>query len=71
MRLPPKRYIGDGVYIYHDGFSVVITTEDGIRATNRIVLEPEGVVALEGYLGDVRKAIVAAADEKGGKDGGN
>lgn len=36
-----KTYIGDGVYVAFDGFGLVLTTEDGISATNRIVLEPE------------------------------
>lgn len=44
-----KQYIGDGVYIdFDDG--LVLTTEDGIRTTNRIVLEP-----------DVWRALVAFA----------
>ena len=34
-----KQYIGDGVYVDYDGFSLVLTTEDGIRTTNTIYLE--------------------------------
>ncbi len=34
-----KAYIGDGVYVEFDGFSYVLTTEDGYGVSNRIVLE--------------------------------
>ncbi len=34
-----KQYIGDGVYVKFDGLNYVLTTEDGFRTTNRIVLE--------------------------------
>jgi len=35
-----KQYIGDGVYAEWDDFgAIVLTTEDGVRTTNRIVLE--------------------------------
>jgi hypothetical protein len=37
-----KQYIGDGVYIdIIDWGCLVLTTENGIEETNRIVLEPE------------------------------
>lgn len=45
-----KRYIGDGVYVDVDGYAVILTTEDGICTTNRIVLEPQVVTSLELYL---------------------
>ncbi len=45
-----KQYIGDAVYVDFDGFGIVLTTEDGIRATNRIVLEPEVYSALVRYV---------------------
>ena len=35
-----KVYLGDGVYAeYQDGLGIVLTTENGISTTNRIVLE--------------------------------
>lgn len=42
-----KRYLGDAVYaeVLADG-TVVLTTEDGIRSTNVIYLEPEVLSAL-------------------------
>ena len=36
-----KIYLGDGVYAEFDGLAVVLTTEDGVSETNRVVLEPE------------------------------
>jgi hypothetical protein len=41
-----KQYIGDAVYADFDGYAIVLTTENGIRATNTIVLEPEVFTAL-------------------------
>lgn len=46
----PKSYLGDAVYVEHDGFGLVLTTEDGYSTTNRIVLEPEVWGALETYI---------------------
>ena len=35
-----KTYLGDGVYIERDDYgNIILTTSDGIRTTNRIVLE--------------------------------
>lgn len=45
-----KEYLGDAVYADFDGYGIVLTTEDGIRATNTIVLEPEVVRAFVQYV---------------------
>ena len=46
-----KAYLGDGVYIDHNEMrDVVLTTENGIDVTNRIVLEPEVVRKLVSWL---------------------
>jgi hypothetical protein len=45
-----KVYLGDAVYVEWDGIGLVLTTEDGIRATNRIVLEREVYAALQHYV---------------------
>ena len=35
-----KTYIGDSVYAAFDGYAIVLTTENGMGASNTIVLEP-------------------------------
>jgi hypothetical protein len=45
-----KTYLGDAVYAEFNGFDVELTTEDGISATNRIVLEPEVLRELLAYM---------------------
>ena len=45
-----KQYLGDGVYVNTDGYGWVITTENGIEVTNRIVLEPAIYGALVRYI---------------------
>lgn len=45
-----KVYIGDGVYVRHDDFGIVLTTENGVRVTNTIYLEPEVWKNLEDYV---------------------
>jgi hypothetical protein len=52
-----KRYIGDGVYIDFDGYGIVLTTEDGIRETNRIVLEPEVYGSLLLFVRDLKARV--------------
>lgn len=44
-------YLGDGVYIFVDAFGDLnLVTSDGIQVTNRIVLEPEVLKAMDAYL---------------------
>jgi hypothetical protein len=52
-----KEYLGDGVYVEYDGFGLVLTTEDGISTTNRIVLENEVYSSLVGYVGRLQKHL--------------
>ena len=35
-----KEYLGDAVYADYDGYSVILTTSNGIEDTNSIYLEP-------------------------------
>ena len=55
-----KLYLGDSVYADFDGYSIVLTTENGMGASNTIMLEPEVMKALE----DFRKRHYLRADEK-------
>ena len=41
-----KQYLGDGAYVEFDGFALILTAENGIRATDTVVLEPDGWEAL-------------------------
>jgi hypothetical protein len=34
-----KQYIGDGVYLDFDKFDLILTTENGVEATNTIYLD--------------------------------
>lgn len=61
--IPGKRYLGDGAYVQFNGVAFVLTAENGITATDRIVLEPEVLHALTQFVDEVRAAIVAARDE--------
>lgn len=46
-----KKYLGDGVYVEIDSCgSIVLTTENGIAETNRIVLEYDVLKSFEDYL---------------------
>lgn len=46
-----KEYLGDGVYVdITEWGEVVLTTEDGIRATNTIVMDGSVLGNLEEYL---------------------
>ncbi len=46
-----KAYIGDAVYAEINDGELKLTTENGIRATNTIILEPEVLSTLMLYLG--------------------
>lgn len=59
-----KQYLGDGVYADHDGEHIVLTAEDGIRATDRIYLDPTVYAALTVYfdqLGTLARATCVSA----------
>jgi hypothetical protein len=46
-----RAYLGDAVYVaYEAGDQLVLTTENGVSVTNRIVLEPEVWEALKQFV---------------------
>ena len=45
-----KAYLGDGCYVYFDGYALVLTTEDGVSAQNTVIMEPEVYNALTLYV---------------------
>jgi hypothetical protein len=60
--VPTKTYLGDAVYCDFDGFGFVLTTEDGIRTTNRIVMEPEVCVAFIDYMQRIKEMLEGATE---------
>ena len=60
MTLPSdKVYLGDAVYVTFDGYHVVLTTEDGIRTTNSIYLEPEVLANFTEWLAVMKERASA------------
>lgn len=59
-----KEYIGDGVYADRDDRGLVLTTENGIRVTNEIILEPEVLSSLVRYA--QRRGLIAVPQESEG-----
>jgi len=45
-----KAYLGDGAYMEFRGDRIILTAEDGIRATDTVVLEPEVLHVMQVYL---------------------
>lgn len=54
-----KRYLGDGAYVDFDGYSLVLTAENGISATDTIVLEPKVYEALTRYVAELKAELDA------------
>lgn len=52
-----KQYLGDSVYAEWNGYGVVLTTENGLGASNTIVLEPETWLALVEFCQRVAEKI--------------
>lgn len=54
-----KTYIGDAVYVEVDDPTggLILTTEDGIRATNTIVMEPAVLDNFEQWIAARRRAV--------------
>ncbi len=67
-----KTYLGDGAYVEYDGYALVLTTENGIEVTNRIVLEPNVYHSLVEYVARLKRAQPepACLAEQEGDDAG-
>ena len=61
-----KKYLGDAVYAEVDLWGrLVLTTEDGVEATNTIIVEPEVLARLEHYIAERREeARVTRAESR-------
>jgi len=62
MMMRDKEYLGDAVYAQHDGFHLWLTTEDGVRVTNRIALEPPVLQRLDEYRAALQQRSAASED---------
>ena len=45
-----KLYLGDGAYAAFDGWSIILTAENGICATDTVCLEPQVSKALVDFI---------------------
>lgn len=54
MMLNEKVYLGDAVYAQFDGLGIILTTENGIMATNTIFLEPDVLASLELFVAKLK-----------------
>ena len=64
MQRLKKAYIGDAVYVEDDSWGgVILTTSDGIKDSNRIVLEPDVIKAFEEYIKAMRLVQTLAKKE--------
>lgn len=52
-----KQYLGDGVYAAWSGWSVWLTTENGIETTNKIELEPEVLGSFLQYVERLKQRL--------------
>jgi hypothetical protein len=59
-----KSYLGDGCYVEFDGYSLTLTTENGVSTTNIIVLEPEVYAALIAYVDRLRSGVAAVVEDR-------
>jgi hypothetical protein len=50
-----KTYLGDSVYAEYNGSDLVLTTNNGLNDTNRIVLDPHVLWNLEGYIKQINE----------------
>lgn len=57
--MPDKTYLGDSVYASFDGYSIVLTTENGYPddPRNRILLEPAVYEALALFVHSLRSRL--------------
>ena len=67
-----KVYLGDAVYVQLDDLGrLVLTTEDGIRATNTIVMENEVYGALLAFVKRLNSRVAWECPRCGGRGKGN
>lgn len=58
-----KVYLGDSVYADHDGFHIVLTTDNGMGPSNTIYLDPQVLEALVSFNSRLTGAPAEASHE--------
>lgn len=58
-----KDYLGDSVYADWDGYAITLTTENGFGPSNRIVLEPDILRALDRYKERIKIIVKASVNQ--------
>ncbi len=53
-------YLGDGAFFHTDGFSICLYTNDGIKITNQVWLEPLHVKQLLHQINVIRQSEAAS-----------
>lgn len=44
-----KQYLGDGVYMSHDGYQLWLTAENGVDVLSAIAIEPHLIPVIQKY----------------------
>jgi hypothetical protein len=50
-----RTFVGDGVYAQFDDLCFVLTTENGVGVTNRVVLDPSTLLNFDLWLRQLRE----------------
>jgi hypothetical protein len=71
MEIPERileRYLGDGAYVYHNGYRICFYTRSGLRETNRVALDDDALAAFDRWRADLKTEMErfrkAAAEEQ-------
>ena len=57
IRRDTREYLGDGVYVEHDGYAICLFLHDGIQRHHDIYLEPEVFENLLNWKETVTKSM--------------
>lgn len=52
-------YLGDGAYVEYDGYSYRIFTNNGVKDTNTVILEPDHMESLIAFVNRIKKQNVS------------
>lgn len=55
QQLHQSRYIGDGLYVGHDGYQVWVIHHDGVETKDAIALDDATYEALVAYMSELKE----------------